>query len=140
MVIAYNASRVYIACLLDVLEDGLSYNEALFDKSDDGLFQNLGYVRVSAFLHNVLKLTLSRRISYFRCYINMKTHIVFVTLSRPHVTIISVQPQLALSQKELLCTEIWKLYYWADKLASRALHVTGHYLPVSLCCSTSIPG
>ena len=46
MVIAYNASRIYIACLLDVLEDGLFHNEALLDKSDDGLFQNLGYVRV----------------------------------------------------------------------------------------------
>ena len=139
MAIAYNASRVYIACLLDALEDGLFHNEALLDKSDDGLFQDLGYARVSAFFHDVLKLTLPRRISYFRSYINMETHVAFVTPSRPHVTIISVQPQLAPSQQELLCTEIWTLYYWADKLASRALHATGHYLPVSLCCSTSIP-
>ena len=136
MSMAYNASRVYIACLLDLLDDGLFHNEALLDESGDGIFQSLGYVRVSAFLHKILKLTLPRRISYFRTHINMEIHVAFVTPRQPHVTIISVQPQLAPSQKELLCTEIWTLYYCADKLASRALHVPGHYLPVSLCYST----
>ena len=135
MAIAYNVSRIYIACLHDLLEDGLFHKEALLDESEDGHFQNLGYVHVSAFLHGVLKLTLPRRISYFRTYIDMETHVAFVTPRQPHVTIISVQPQLAPSQTELLCTEIWTLYYWANKLISRALHVTGHYLPVSLCYS-----
>ena len=135
MAIAYTVSRIYIACLLDLLEDGLFHNEALLDESEDSRFQNLGYVHVSAFLHDVLKLTLPRRISYFRSYINMETHVAFVTPGQPHVTIVSVQPQLAPSQKELLCTEIRTLYYWANKLISRALHVTGHYLPVCLCYS-----
>ena len=135
MAIAYNVSRLYIACILELLEDGVFHNEAFLDESEDCHFQNLGYVHVSAFLHDILKLTLPQRISYFRSYINMETHVAFVTPRQPHVTIVSVQPQLALSQEELLCTEIWTLYYWANKLISRALHVTGHHLPVSLSYS-----
>ena len=90
MAIAYNVSRIYIAFLLDLLEDGLFHNEALLDEFEDGHFQNLGYVYVSAFLHDVLKLTLSRRISYFRSYIDMETYVAFVTPRQPYVTIVSV--------------------------------------------------
>ena len=134
--IAYGVSRVYNGYLLDLVENGLLHNDAWLDESGDAIFQDLGYVRVSAFLHDVLKLTLPRRVYFLQSYIQMETHRAFVTPGQPHVTILSIQPQLALSQKELLCTEIWTLYLWADELASRALHVTEHYLPVSLCYST----
>lgn len=62
----------------------------------------------------------------------MESRLVFSSPGHPHITILSIQPQQASSQKELLCTEFWTLFYWAHKLARRALHTTDRCLPVSL--------
>lgn len=129
---AYCASIGTIAFILQLVDEGVYYNEGLLDASGDNIFQNLRCVRVSACFLGLMKLTWPQSISCMRSNVPIQTHEGFATPGYPHVTIISVQPQLARSQKELLCTEIWTLYYWASKLASRVLHTTNHYLPVSL--------
>lgn len=132
---AYVTSTAYIAFILQLVEEGVYHNEGLLDASGDNLFQNLRCVRISACLLGLMKLTWPQSISCMRSDVPIQTHEGFATPGYPHVTIISVQPQLARSRKELLCTEIWTLYHWASKLASRVLHTANHYLPVSLNCS-----
>lgn len=114
---AYKSSDHYRRILQRSISDGLLYNDALVDSSGDDLFQNL-------------------RIAFYRTHIDMQTHKGFSSPGRPHITILSIQPHRAQSQKDLLCTEFWMMYYWANKLARRALHTTDHCLPirmVSLC-------
>lgn len=114
---AYGPSIEYSRILQYLVKEGLFYNEAFVDASGDDQFQNL-------------------RVAYYRSDIYMETRVVFSSPSHPHITILSIQPQRASSQKELLCTEFWTLYYWAYKLARRGLHTTELCLPmrmVSLC-------
>lgn len=80
-------------------------------------------------------LTCIQSFGYYRSDIHVETHVVFSSPGHPHVTILSLQAQRATSQKELLCTEFWTLYYWAYKLARRGLHTTELCLPVSPNCS-----
>ncbi len=54
----------------------------------------------------------------------MQTQKAFSTPGYPHVTILSIQPQRARTQEELLCTEVWTLYYWLQQLYRRAVHTT----------------
>ena len=67
-------------------------------------------------------------------YLVMENRLVFRSPGYPHVTILTIQPQRASSQKELLYTEFWTLYYWARKLAARGRDTTQRSLPVSLNC------
>lgn len=133
---AFCASLGTIAFILQLVDEGVYYNEGLLDVSGDNLFQKLRCVRVSACLLGLTKLTWPQSISCMRSNTPVETREGFATPGYPHVTIFSIQPQLARSQDELLCTEIWTLYYWASKLASRVLHTTNHCLPVRLSCST----
>ena len=133
---AYAISHGTMTHILQLVEEGLYHNEGLLDASDDSLFQDLGCVHVSACLIGLIKLTWPQSICCMRSNTPVQTREGWATPGYPHVTILSIQPQLARSQKELLCTEIWTLYYWASKLASRVLHTTNHYLPVSLDYTT----
>ncbi|CAD6586671.1 MAG: hypothetical protein ASARMPREDX12_002484 [Alectoria sarmentosa] len=110
-------SSEYNRSLQHLVKDGLIYNDAMRNSSGDDLFQGL-------------------QVGYLWSRIYMETRLVFISPGHPHITILSIQPQRAVSRKELLCTEFWMLYYWAQKLARRALHTTSHCLPmrmVSLC-------
>lgn len=80
---------------------------------------------------------MTRSICYYRSDEYMQTEMAFSTPGYPHVTILSIQPQRARTRGELLCTEVWTLYYWVEKLYLRALHTTDRCLPVSLNHSTS---
>ena len=65
----------------------------------------------------------------------METRAAFSTPGYPHVTIFSIQPQRALSEKDLLYTEVWTLNYWAQKeFAQRTLRKAQQSLPVSYLC------
>lgn len=110
---AYSASTAYSKVLEQGVYWGMFQNEALLDSSGDERFRDL-------------------RVSWGWSHIYMESRVVFGSLGHPHITILSVQPQRASSQKELLCTEFWTLSYWAQKLARRALHTTKHCLPMRL--------
>lgn len=114
---AYTPSTEYSRVLEQGVYWGLFHNEALVDDSGDNLFLDL-------------------RVSYGWSHIYMESREVFSSPGYPHITILSIQPQRAISQKELLCTEFWTLYYWAQKLIRRPLYTTNHSFPmrlVSLC-------
>lgn len=68
-------------------------------------------------------------------YVSLESRYVFSSSAyHPHVTIVTIQPQRASSQKELLYSEFWTLLFWARKLARRGRHTTQRCLPVSLNC------
>ena len=67
-------------------------------------------------------------------YICLENRFVLSSPDHPHVTIVTIQPQRASSQKELLYSEFWTLLFWARKLAKRGRHTTQRCLPVSLNC------
>lgn len=127
---AYLASTEYCRVVQYAVSNGLFHNEALVDASDNRLFQSLGYVPVAVFLSILKKLTSVYSLGRF--WDNMETHLIFGSPGHPHATILSIMPQRASSQKELLCTEFLTLYWWSQKLARRAVHTTNHCLPVSL--------
>ena len=136
---AYGSSFEYVAAIGYVFEEGLFQNEALLDASGNYLFQRLGWVLVSPLLLVTVKLTWAQSICYIRSDIEMETRESFSTPGYPHVTIVSIQPQRARSQTELLCTEAWTLYYCLYKLARRARRTANQCLPVSLSCSSPNP-
>ena len=108
---AYCASREYTKGFLSKLRHCLLRLE---DASGDYPFQTLWYQAP--------------------VYICLENRLVFSSPGHPHVTIIAIQPQRASSQKELLYTEFWTLYFWARRLAGRGRHTTQRCLPVSLNC------
>ena len=111
---AYFASKEYCGVLMNLIYYSLLRME---DASGDFTYQEIWYHPPS--------------------YICLEFRLIFSSPGRPHITIISVQPQRASSQEELLCTEFWTLYLWAQKLAGRGLNTTQRCLPVSLNCPLS---
>ena len=123
---AYEASFGYSGDIEYFLEKGLFHNEDLVDSNGDSLFRDLRCVPISEVLE-ISRLRI-QSVCYIRSYVTMETRTVFGTPGYPHITIFSIQPHRASSQKELLCTEFWTLHYWAKKFGPRT---TGQYLPVS---------
>ena len=110
-------------------------NEALLDPSGDRLFRSLGCVFVAPWFLCTFKLTQIYSDAWGWSGMYMESRKVFSSPGHPHVTVLSIQPQRASSQGELLCTEYLTLFYWSQRLAPRAFHMTDHCLPVSLDCS-----
>ena len=111
---AYGVSASCLPFVGELIKEGLYYNPAFGDIYGDYPYQP------------------QRNICYMRNYPEIQIRDGFGTPGYPHVTIISIQPQMARSPKDLLCSEIWTLYHWALKLAWRALPTINHDLPASL--------